>query len=108
MRSYCSVINTGITLLLAVLIVLAACSSSESGAPVVMGSTATSFTTTTRAMTINSGSVNVDGPPPPAYTPTIGYGDQPNQFGKLRTPGLLPPEVMPPHSPFPIVVLIHG
>ncbi len=104
MRSYRSVINTGMALLLAALIVLAACSSSEQ-APVP---TATPFAITTRSTTVISGSVNLNTPSLPAYTPTIAYGDQPNQFGQLRIPGLLPPEAMPDHDPFPVVILIHG
>jgi len=91
-------------LLLAALIVLAACSSSEQ-APVP---TATPFAITTRSTTVISGSVNLNTPSLPAYTPTIAYGDQPNQFGQLRIPGLLPPEAMPDHDPFPVVILIHG
>ena len=85
-----------------------ACSSSNPTAPVVIERTTTPFATTTRSTIINSANVNMDGPLPPAYSPTIAYGDQPNQFGPLRTPGLLPPEAMPPHDPFPVVVLIHG
>ena len=101
MRSYYSVIT-------AILIVLVACSSNESDAPGVMEPTATPFDTTTHSTTITSGSVILNTPPSPVYTPTIAYGDQPNQFGRLRTPGLLPPDAMPAHDAFPIVVLIHG
>jgi acetyl esterase/lipase len=73
-----------------------------------MEPTATPFAITSRSPIINSGTVNLNGPSPPAYTPKFPYGDQPNQFGQLRTPGLLPPEAMPVHGPFPVVVLIHG
>jgi hypothetical protein len=73
-----------------------------------MEPTATPFDTTTHSTTITSGSVILNTPPSPVYTPTIAYGDQPNQFGQLRTPGLLPPDAMPAHDAFPIVVLIHG
>jgi len=107
MRSYRSFINTGIALLPAVLIVLAACSSGEQ-APVVIEPTATPFATTSRSTTVIVGSVNLNTPSLPEYSPTIAYGDQPNQFGQLRIPGLLPPEVMPDHDPFPVAVLIHG
>jgi acetyl esterase/lipase len=107
MRSYRSVINTVIALLPVALIVLVGCSSSEQ-APVVIEPTATPFATTTRSTTVISGSVNLNTTSLPAYTPKFAYGDQPNQFGRLRTPGLLPPEAMPDHDLFPIVVLIHG
>ena len=96
-----SVALTGFAILV---MVLGACSSNDPGTsavptPDVSGAPLPATT---------PGGVNVIGPPSPAYSPTVPYGDHPKQFGRLRVPGLSPPEALPAHDPFPVVVLIHG
>lgn len=100
-----SAIYAGLALLA---LILGACASAGSATPANPRAIPTPGVSDSPVPATTPGGVDVTGPPPPAYSPTIPYGDHPRQFGQLRVPGLLPPEALPAHDPFPVVVLIHG